>query len=187
MAIRRSPVSSEVITCPVGVCLITLALRIDCISIKTEILRRIKGCTVAQALAAAQTPAARARSSVCSLHEDREKNKDPRERASAGDVRGDVRPAASDPRDRLDGIIQVTLGRVSAEGSRCPAGMTPRRRDRHAGGGFLVSITRERFEPRTGYPPRRPPDACTSLASASADASSSGETRGRDETGSKLA
>ena len=46
-----------------------------------------------------------------------------------------------------------------------------------------MSITRERFEPRTGGPPRRPPDACTSLASASADASSSGETRGRDETG----
>lgn len=113
--------------------------------------------------------------------------KEPREVPSAGDVRGDGRPAASDPRGRLAGIIQVTLGRVSAEGSRCPAGMTPRRRDRHAGGGFLVSITRERFEPRTGYPPRRPPDACTSLASASADASSSGETRGRDETGSKLA
>ena len=46
---------------------------------------------------------------------------EPRERSSAGDVRGDVRPAASDPRDRLDGIIQVTLGRLSAEGSRCPA------------------------------------------------------------------
>ena len=113
--------------------------------------------------------------------------KEPRERASAGDVRGDGRPAASDPRGRLAGIIQVTRGRVSAEGSRCPAGMTPRGRDRHAGGGFLVSITRERFEPRTGYPPRRPPDACTSLASASADASSSGETRGRDETGQKFA
>ena len=131
--------------------------------------------------------------SCCALHEDREKNKDPREERSpasvpsAGDVRGDVRPAASDPRGRLAGIIQVTLGRVSAEGSRCPAGMTPRGRDRHAGGGFLVSITRERFEPRTGGPPHRPPDACTSLASASADASSSGETRGRDETGSKLA
>ena len=110
---------------------------------------------------------------------------EPRERASAGDVRGDVRHAVPDPRVR--GIIQVTLGRVSAEGSRCPAGMTPRGRDRHAGGGFLVSITRERFEPRTGYPPRRPPDACTSLASASADASSSGETRGRDETGQKFA
>ena len=112
--------------------------------------------------------------------------KEPRERASAGDVRGDGRPAASDPRGRLAGIIQVTLGRVSAEGSRCPAGMTPRRRDRHAGEGF-VSITRERFEPRTGGPPHRPPDACTSLASASADASSSGETRGRDETGQKFA
>ena len=110
---------------------------------------------------------------------------EPRERASAGDVRGDVRHAVPDPRVR--GIIQVTLGRVSAEGSRCPAGMTPRGRDRHAGGGFLVSITRERFEPRTGYPPRRPPDACTSLASASADASSSGETRGRVETGQKFA
>ena len=110
---------------------------------------------------------------------------EPRERASAGDVRGDVRHTVPDPWVR--GIIQVTLGRVSAEGSRCPAGMTPRGRDRHAGGGFLVSITRERFEPRTGYPPRRPPDACTSLASASADASSSGETRGRDETGQKFA
>ena len=109
---------------------------------------------------------------------------EPRERASAGDVRGDVRHAVPDPRVR--GIIQVTLGRVSGEGSRCPAGMTPRGRDRHAGEGF-VSITRERFEPRTGGPPHRPPDACTSLASASADASSSGETRGRVETGSKLA
>ena len=109
---------------------------------------------------------------------------EPRERASAGDVRGDVRHAVPDPRVR--GIIQVTLGRVSAEGSRCPAGMTPRRRDRYAGEGF-VSITRERFEPRTGGPPHRPPDACTSLASESADASSSGETRGRDETGQKFA
>ena len=57
---------------------------------------------------------------------------EPRERASAGDVQGDVRHAVPDPRGRLAGIIQVALGRVSAEGSRCPAGMTPRGRDRHA-------------------------------------------------------